>query len=131
MDASEQRKLIEAYIEAYNAFDVGAMMKPLHVDVEFRNIAGGQTTHRATGLEAFRKLAEAGAAMFAERHQTLRSLSEFGDDEATGLREAISFRGVLARDLPGGPRSGERIALGGTTDFTFRDGVIATITDRS
>ncbi|MBO6767651.1 MAG: nuclear transport factor 2 family protein [Erythrobacter sp.] len=131
MDDSQQRKLIETYIAAYNAFDVGAMLKPLHVDVEFRNIAGGQTTHRATGLEAFRKLAEAGAAMFAERHQTLRSLSEFRDDETTGLRATISYRGTLARDLPGGPRAGEKIALGGTTDFSFRDGVIATITDRS
>jgi hypothetical protein len=78
MEYEEKKQLIERYVEAYNAFDLGGMLSALHPDVVFRNFSGGTETANASGLEPFRRLAEQSAGLFASRCQTLGTLIVHG-----------------------------------------------------
>lgn len=121
---------VRRYIAAYNAFDLEGMLEGLHPDVVFRNISDGAVTHETAGLEAFRAQAKAATGLFAERSQTIASVTE-ADDPAGGLRVGIAYAATLASDLPGGMKAGDRITLTGESLFGFRDGRIALIVDRS
>ena len=74
--------------------------------------------------------AEAAAGLFAERSQTIASVTEV-DDPAGGLHVGIAYAATLASDLPGGMKAGDRITLAGESLFGFRDGRIELIVDRS
>jgi ketosteroid isomerase-like protein len=125
--ADPQRALVERYIVAYNAFDVPGMLAVLHPDVEFRNLAGGQVTAAARGLEEFRTLADHAATLFRSRRQTVRNYQ--GDEEEALV--TIDYEGVLATDLGPGLRAGDTLRLAGRSTFAFRDGLIARIVDES
>jgi ketosteroid isomerase-like protein len=125
--ADPQRALVERYIVAYNAFDVPGMLAVLHPDVEFRNLAGGQVTAAARGLEEFRTLADHAATLFRSRRQTVRNYQ--GDREEALV--TIDYEGVLATDLGPGLRAGDTLRLAGRSTFAFRDGLIARIVDES
>lgn len=127
MTSQEKRDLVDRYIAAYNAFDVDGMTTVLHPEIYFRNIAGGQVTATAAGVEEFRSLAERSQAWFASRHQEVTSFDEDGDLATVGIR----YAGVLAADLPNGMSAGETISLDGRSEFGFRDGRIDRITDYS
>jgi ketosteroid isomerase-like protein len=75
MKTEDMERVVEAYLAAYNAFDVDSMAALLAPDVTFRNVSEGQVTHETIGLPAFRALAEQGAAMFSERRQDLIELA--------------------------------------------------------
>jgi ketosteroid isomerase-like protein len=122
-----QRALIERYVEAYNAFDVPAMLAVLHPDVEFENRSAGQVTATAHGIEEFRALAERAATLFASRRQHIR---EYGP-EADRVRIAIDYEGVLAAELGPGLAAGATLRLAGHSTFWFRDGRIVRIVDES
>ncbi|CAM5209059.1 hypothetical protein LSPH26S_03821 [Lysinibacillus sphaericus] len=47
------------------------------------------------------------------------------------VRVAIAWRGVLAVDVPDGPRAGSVLELRGESEFEFTDGIISRIVDRS
>jgi ketosteroid isomerase-like protein len=126
-EADARDRLIRAYLDAYNARDVQAMLACLDPQVRFTNVSAGEVTVATAGIDAFRALAERSAQMFASRRQTPRSLTHEGDRSIL----AVGFEGVLAEDVPGGPVAGTRIALEGQTIFMFRDGRLAGIEDRS
>lgn len=121
------KTLINQYLEAYTAFDVDGMLALLSADVVFENYANGQLTASAQGIEQFRALAEQSKRLFSEREQRLTALREWPDHVVAG----IAFRGVLAHDIPGGPKAGSIIELDGKSEFEFRDGAITRIVDRS
>lgn len=123
----EKRALVDRYLEAYNAFDLDAMGATLHPDVSFENVAGGAVTASADGVDAFRALAERAAALFASRRQTVTA---FRSTEGGAVAE-VDYEGTLAQSLPGGPAAGETIRLRGRAEFTFRDGRIVRVVDRS
>lgn len=127
MTAPEKRSLVDRYLAAYNALDVDGMMDALHPDVEFENVAGGEVTAAASGADAFRQLAEQGAALFASRRQTVTAF----DASGPGAVAHVDYEGVLATDLPGGPGAGETLRLQGRSGFEFRDGRISWIRDVS
>lgn len=58
MTESEQRALIDAYLAAYNRFDIDGMLATLTEDVRFENWSGGVLTASSDGAAAFRALAE-------------------------------------------------------------------------
>jgi ketosteroid isomerase-like protein len=126
-DIGARERLIRAYLEAYAGRDVQAMLACLHPQVRFRNVSGGTVTVSTDGVAAFRELAERSARMFASRAQAIRSVTHRGDQAIV----AIAFEGVLAEGVPGGPAAGTRLVLDGETVFTFRDGRLAGIEDRS
>lgn len=127
MTESQQGKTIDVYIRAYNAFDIDGMIALLSPEIRFENYSGGELTASADGINEFRRLAETAKSMFSEREQRMTSL-KFDGDEAFA---EIDYRGRLAADIPGGPAPGALLELKGTTEFTFRDGRIARIVDRS
>lgn len=122
-----RRALVERYLAAYMAFDVAGMCALLSPEVVFENYSNDQLTARANGIDAFRRLAEGSAALFASRAQKLVSLRV----EADRAIAVIDFEGVLARDIEGGPAAGSVIALTGRTEFEFQEDAITRIIDRS
>lgn len=127
MTAKDIQALIERYIAAYNAFDVEGMLALMHPDVLFRNVAGGTVTAEADGIGALRVLAVQSKGLFASRRQKIANLSIEGDRASA----SIDFMGVLAADVPGGPKAGETLSLSGRSEFEFRDGLFYRITDIS
>jgi len=127
MSTLAPEELIKSYIDAYNRFDLDAMCALLASDVRFEHHANGELGAEASGLKAFRVLAETGAAMFAEREQRITALRIDGNHAMAD----IAFQGKLATDIPGGPAAGTVLTLDGTSAFTFEQGWISRIVDRS
>jgi ketosteroid isomerase-like protein len=127
MSPDEMRALIERYIDAYNRFDVTAILAVTHRDVEFLNIANGETTVAIQGADALRALALQSMMMVSERRQTPTSF-EFTPE---GANVGIHFSATLSVDLPSGMKKGDRMELEGRTEFAFRDGLISRIADIS
>jgi ketosteroid isomerase-like protein len=128
MTEQEKRDLISRYLSAYNSFDVEGMVEPLHPDIEFENVSGGEVDASASGIEAFRKMAEKATGLFASRRQTVTSF-EVGEDGGISIR--VAYEGTLAQDVSGGLSAGETISLEGRSEFRFKDGKIARIVDHS
>ncbi len=127
MDESHCRHLIEHYLQAYNHFDIDAMLAVLAHNVRFENHSGSQLTMVTEGIDAFGELARQSAPLFHEREQRLLELT-FEDGMALA---SIGWRGVFAQDIPDGPSAGTELALQGRSEFAFEDGRIVRIIDRS
>ena len=127
MTSEEKRRLIERYLDAYNRFDIDGMLALIHPDIEFKNLSGGQITAAASGIDAFRDLADQSTTLFSSRRQQITDFSS-QDDRAT---IQVAYEGVLAVDLPNGLQAGETLALTGRSEFTFREGKIISLTDIS
>jgi ketosteroid isomerase-like protein len=127
MTNSDQVALINRYLAAYNAFDVDGMLEVLSPEVRFENYSADQLTAATSGIEEFRRLAEQSKAMFSEREQRITAL-----EPSEGLIVAsIAYRARLSADIPNGPRAGTVLDLHGKSEFSFKDGQIAKIVDRS
>jgi ketosteroid isomerase-like protein len=127
MNHEETRALIERYLDAYNAFDVDAMMAVMHPDIEFKNISGGQVDATAHGVDELRQMAEASKKYFSSRRQTITAFTADGDKASI----EVAFEAVPALDLPNGAKAGRTLRLNGRSEFAFRDGKISSITDIS
>ncbi|TFW32789.1 nuclear transport factor 2 family protein [Massilia horti] len=127
MRAYDPEDLINQYIAAYNAFDLERMFELIAEDIRFENYSSGELTARADGLEEFRRLAEGSKGLFVEREQRVTGL-ELTENEAIA---EIAYRGRLAIDIPGGPQAGTVLNLNGTSEFSFANGKINRIIDRS
>ena len=127
MDNASRKAVIERYLAAYNAFDIDGMLAVLAPGVRFENLAGETVNAEASGIDAFRSLAEHGSQLFSAREQRLVSLAFEGD---TAYAD-IDWRGTFAVDVPDGPRAGSTVALQGRTEFTFDGARIAKLVDRS
>jgi len=127
MDEPHRRQVIEHYLQAYNRFDIDAMLAVLAHNVRFENHSGGQLTMVTEGIDAFGELARQSAPLFREREQRLLELT-FEDGMALA---SIGWRGVFAQDIPGGPSAGSELSLKGRSEFAFEDGRIVRIIDRS
>jgi len=119
--------LIDRYLASYNAFDVDGMLSLLSKDVRFENYSGDQLTAATTGATEFRHLAEQSKLLFSEREQRITGL-QFGHDSAIAT---IAYRGTLAADVPNGPLAGTVLDLRGRSEFSFCNGQITKIVDRS
>ena len=128
MNEAERRAVIDRYVAAYNRFDVDGMMAVLSDEVRFENVSGGRVTASAEGAGEFRALAERAVGLFSEREQRVTGLRFRSDGSAVA---AITYRGVLAADVPGGPAAGSVFDLAGESEFTFAGGRISGIIDRS
>lgn len=127
MNENQKRSLIDRYLAAYNQFDVRAMLTLLHPEIEFRNVASGEVTASASGLEEFRQLAERSTATLVSHHQEVTGFRDDGDITYVD----VHYKGLIAIDLPNGLRAGDRLHLDGRSEFGFRDGKISQITDYS
>ncbi len=127
METRTPQQLVEAYIEAYNRFDVAGMVGPLHEEVVFRNISSGEVNLTTVGKEQFRAQAEQATPYFSEREQRITEWQTAGD-EVTVL---IDYRAVAAIEFPNGLQPGALLTLQGKSVFRFESGQIISIEDIS
>ncbi|NJL55504.1 nuclear transport factor 2 family protein [bacterium] len=127
MQESAMRQLIEQYTDAYNRFDVDAMLSTLHKDIRFENISDGKVTLSTIGIEAFREAAEKAKHIFRERHQTVENIVF----ESMSATVHIDYFGVLAVDLSDTLKAGDTMSLKGRSIFRFQDNAIIHLVDFS
>lgn len=127
MDTATPQQLVEAYIEAYNRFDVAGMVAHLHDDVVFRNISNGELNLTTTGKAAFRQQAEQATQYFSQREQRVTNWATTGHR----VEVAIDYRAVAAIEFPNGLKPGDTLQMQGKSVFEFADGKIISIEDIS
>ena len=123
----QQKKMIEQYIQAYNKFDIDAMIAPLHKDIVFENFSEGIQNLRTEGIDEFKKQAEEAAKYFSTRQQTIQQW----DIQIDKIIIYIEYEAILEVDLPNGMKKGDRLLLEGQSEFVFADAKISKIVDRS
>lgn len=123
----EREQMIQAYIEAYNRFDVEGMLVHLDENIQFENISNGEVTLSLTGKEAIRQQAEQSKGYFSERCQTITSFKH----ENNLCEIEVDYEAVLDIDLPMGLKKGDRIQLDGRSVFQFENDKIIALTDIS
>ncbi|GAB2695650.1 hypothetical protein GCM10027037_19310 [Mucilaginibacter koreensis] len=121
----KREQLIQAYIDAYNNFDIEGMMAGLKNSMEFKNITGGVVDLHLQGLEAFKQQAIQAVAFFNQRQQTVTDYKH----EPAQTEVTIDYQAIVAADLPNGLKQGDLLQLSGTSVFTFDGGKISGITD--
>jgi len=127
MKEEEINHSIYRFVDAYNNFDIDAMIGMLAPEIRFENISGGEVNAKTTGKTEFEVLARQSARLFACRKQTVKTMKIEGDRAFV----EIEFEGIFAQDLPNGLKTGKKIVLKGTSEFVFTNGLISSIVDRS
>ena len=127
METIAPKQLVEAYIEAYNHFDVAGMLAPLRDDVVFRNVSNGETTLTLTGREAFRQQAEQATQYFSAREQRV---TDWQVNEQR-VEVVIDYTAVAAIEFSNGIKPGDSLHLQGKSVFQVEDGHIISIEDIS
>jgi hypothetical protein len=103
------------------------MLVDVHPQVEFKNISAGVVNASTRGVAELRTLAQQSLSLFSKRRQTIESFEIQGPVAVA----TISFRAVVAADLPSGLKKGQVLNLSGRSEFEFQDGAISRITDIS
>ncbi len=119
MKEEEIRDAIHRYIDA--------MIRVLAPDIHFENVSGGEVNVKTSGKTEFEVLARQSARLFASRKQTLETIKIKGDSAFV----EIELEGVLAQNSPNGLKTGETIALQGTSEFMFTNGFMSSNIDKS
>lgn len=127
MKKENMKKIVVEYIKAYNEFNVDEMLRNIHEDVIFRNIANGEINLELNGKDRLKKQAEEALNLFDEREMKITAQKI----EGIILENKIDFKGVLALDMLDGPKKGEMIELKGKSLFKFKDNKIILIEDIS
>lgn len=122
-----RQALVEAYIDAYNRFDIDGMLAMLSDDVRFEHHGGGELAVATDGKAEFEKLARVGVAMFASRTQRVVAMEARGET----LVVTIDFHGEVAEDIPEGPGAGTVIDMTGSSEFGFAGGKICRVIDKA
>ena len=125
MKTAAPQQLVEAYIEAYNRFDVAGMLAPLHEDVVFRNVSNGEVNLTTTGKAAFRQQAEQATQYFSEREQCVTNWQVSG----SRVEVAIDYSAVAAIEFPNGLKPGDALHMQGRSVFEIENGQIISIED--
>ena len=121
------RDLLAAYIRAYNARDVDAMVACFDEQCVFENISGGKVTVRAEGKAELEALARRSVEAFASREQKLISITE-GEDRIVA---EIDYHAVLQADLSPDLKSGSELKLRGVSVFELSGRKIIRLSDYS
>jgi ketosteroid isomerase-like protein len=125
--AATPKQIVQAYIEAYNRFDVDRMVADLHDEVVFKNIANGEVNLTTTGKERFRQQAEQAKQYFSQREQRVTDW-QVADSHVEVL---IDYTGVAAIDFPNGLKPGDTLRMQGKSVFQLEGGKIHSIEDIS
>jgi ketosteroid isomerase-like protein len=112
---SKHRNIIEAYIHSYNTCDIEGMLEHMHQNVRFANISDNEISLSTLGLNELRNQAEKALHVFKQREQVITRMDFKGEE----VEVNISFRGVLAVDLPNGQHAGDKVELNGRSVFRF------------
>ncbi len=120
-------EIIQAYINAYNTFDISGMLKDLHTNIIFENYESETLTLATQGIKEFETQAKKAALLFQSRMQRIVDISKNENEVVV----AINYHGILAVDISEEVKKGEEITLNGKSIFFFRDQKISKIIDIS
>ncbi len=120
-------ELVNKFINAYNSYDVDAMLSLIHPEISFRNVFRGRVDVQAVGREEFKKFALRSARLFAERRQEIISLLVIQDR----VIAEIKYHAIVAHNSSEGFKKGTSIDIDGKSEYSFRDGLISTILDET
>jgi len=118
---------IRAYVDAYNAKDIPAMLALLAEDIVFENVSNTSGTTSTASKQEFEALAQQSVGFFTERRQLIR----FAVISIEAAAIEIDYQATLAHDLPNGLRAGEQLQLRGVSVFEQRNGKFTRISDYS
>ena len=124
---ANQKQIIKKYVKSYNHFDVEGMLHDLADDMIFENFSNGISELIIEGKEAFKYQAERARQYFKDRNQAIESW-EFKEEIVT---IEIDYKATLAIDLPDSLKAGDTLELKGISIFTFENGKIKSIVDKS
>jgi hypothetical protein len=124
---NNRQKIIENYIEGYNNFDVDKMIIDFAENFVFENIQDRIVNMSLNGIEEFVKQAEKAKKYFINRTQTVNSFEHF--ENKTTIE--ISYKALLAINLPSAHKKGEELNLNGKSIFEFDGNKIIKLTDIS
>ena len=79
MKQEEIKEAIDRYMDAYNKYDIDAMIQVLASDIRFENVSGGEVNAKTSGKTEFEALARQSARLFASRKQTVKNIKIVGD----------------------------------------------------
>jgi len=122
---SKQQQIIEAYIRAYNKYDIAGMLEHMHHNIRFQNISDNEISVSTFGLDELKSQAEKAVHIFKEREQRITRFEFRGNRVEVDIR----FRGVLSVDLPNGWSAGEEVEVNGRSVFRFADDKIIDLKD--
>jgi hypothetical protein len=125
MKEKSMKRIINQYIKAYNEFNADGMVKDLHRDMVFKNIANGEVTLELNGKMAFKSQIEQAFILFKKREMKILE-QNFGDDT---VENKVDFKGVLAVDVSDELKKYDLIKLQSKSIFRFKDGKIISIED--
>jgi predicted ester cyclase len=123
----QMKIIIDDYIKAYNKFDVDGMLKHVHRDVEFKNIANNETNVHIQGKTILKTQAEDSIKLLKKREMKITKQVINGDV----IENEIAFKAVLNVNIPDGPKEGELVKFKGRSIFKFKNGKIISIEDIS
>lgn len=121
------KRIIDDYIKAYNEFDVDRMLKNVHRDVEFKNVAGNEVNVHIQGKAILKTQAEDSTKLLKKREMKITNQVIEGDT----VENKLDFKAVLNVDIPDGPKAGELVKFKGKSIFKFKNGKIIYIEDIS
>lgn len=127
MKQQEIKDIIDRYIQAYNSFDIDAMLLVMHPDIEFKNFSGKNINMSTNGIKELQTAAIQAKTLFKSRNQEILKYN-FKKDSAS---IAVDFEGVLNADIPNGPKAGEKLKMKGKSVFKFKDSKIISLFDYS
>ena len=123
----QMKLIIDQYIKAYNEFDVDNMLKNVHRDVEFKNIAKKEINVHIHGRQVLKTQAQDSTKLLKKREMKITRQEIKGDI----VENEIAFKAVLNVDIPEGPKAGELVKFKGRSVFKFKNGKIISIEDIS
>lgn len=115
-----QQEMIVDYINAYNRFDIPAMLACLTADVKFEHYDRHVLQLSVTGLNEFEQVARQSSTIFSSREQRILSLHKHD----LGVSVEVSFSATMAAD-----QQSALIKANGSSEFRFKDGLICEIRD--
>ena len=127
MEKVSAEEVVRKFIDAYNKFDVDAMLALLHSDIRFMDIQDSKVAAKLKGKTEFEVLARQSAQLFRERKQTIKLL----EADAEKVVVEVSFTGVFDKDTTEGPLAGDEVVLSGRSEYLVRDGLIVSIMDET
>lgn len=123
----QMKRIIDDYIKSYNEFDVDGMLKNVHRDVEFKNIANNEVNVHIQGKTILWTQAKDSTKLLKKREMKITQQA-IKDDI---VENDIAFKAVLNVNIPDGPKSGELVKFKGKSIFKFKNGKIIYIEDTS
>jgi hypothetical protein len=127
MKQKEIKNIIDKYIQAYNSFNVESMLSLMHPDIEFKNFSGENINMSTNGIKELQTVAIQAKTLFKSRNQTILKYNFIKDTASI----EVDFEGILNRNIPNGPKAGEKLKMKGKSVFKFKDSKIVSLFDYS